>query len=373
MSPICPLPVDWLDYLSGDGERSLAEHLNECVSCQTLLASLADTQGSSFNSDWANAFVGRTDAVWHEQSGKQPTRGEFWFSAPRFELNGAGVNGINGASFSYKDVDRVLLLVIDEQIQENDLSWVDVVPVLNDVERASETDLLFTENDSSLGGAWRALFAHQMKVATPQLDTCVGSLATVGAATLLAALEGLADESRWGAPLQGPFDPRAWLDRNFECVLVRLRTPWLLIKEAGLVDGNESFRANLRLLTTKPDELHYAHEAGEIYWLVPVKDPPHELALAAASAATRKPEVWKLDSPLVQLVGKLEVDWGKGVLVFLISAATLRAAVRVRLRLFAHGEDHMSEPFVPAKDVKVTLAPEVSSEAVEKLGAEVIT
>jgi hypothetical protein len=365
--------VDWLDYLDGDGERSLAEHLSGCVSCQTLVGSLRDDgQKTSVTSDWANTFVGRTDAVWHEQRGKQPTRGEFWFSAPRFELNFGPIDGANGATFSYEDVDRVLLLVVDGQIEEDDLAWLDVVPVLSDVERATETDLVFTERESSLGAPWRALFAHQMKVAQPQLDTCVGSLSTVGVATLLAALEGMSEDSRWGTPLQDPFDPRAWLDRDFDSLLVRLRTPWLLIKQAGLVERNDCSGAKLSLLTTQPSEFHDAPEPGEIYWLMPVKDPPHELALAAASAATRKSDVWKLDSPLVELVGKLEVDWGKGVLVFLINAATVRAAVRVRLRLFAHGEDHTSEPFVPAKDVKVALAPEVSSEAVEKLGAEVI-
>lgn len=372
MSPTCPLPVDWLDYLDGAGERAQADHLSECISCQTLLASLSDGRQVNVAPDWANAFAGRTDAVWHEQSGKQPARGEFWFSAPRFALDVAGVELANSPSFSYEEVDRVLMLVLTDQTEENNFRWHDVVPVLSDVEQATETDLLIAEQESTLGGPWRALFAHQMKVAQQQLDTYVGSLSTGGMTTLLAALEGSADDSRWGIPLQGPADPRAWLDRDFECALLRLRSPWLLIREAGLIADREGSKAWLRLVPEPGESKPVGRESGKLHWLVPVKEPPQELALAAASTATRKPDVWRLDTDLVQLVGRLEVDWGKGLLVFFVSAATLRAAVRVRLRLFAHGEDHASELFVPAKNIKVALAQEVSKEAVEKLGAEVI-
>ncbi|MGO8967756.1 MAG: hypothetical protein ACLQGN_30240, partial [Mycobacterium sp.] len=118
----------------------------------------------------------------------------------------------NRSSFSYEEVDRVLMLVLTDQTEENNFRWHDVVPVLSDVEQATETDLLIAEQESTLGGPWRALFAHQMKVAQQQLDTYVGSLSTAGMTTLLAALEGSADDSRWGIPLQGPADPRAWLD-----------------------------------------------------------------------------------------------------------------------------------------------------------------
>src|SRR3954453_4741943 len=129
MTYSCPLPVDWLDYLEGS-RSDLSGHLAECPSCRAVIASLADT---SVPTGWANPFVGRTDAVWHEDKPAQPAVAEFWFSTPAFEIDHVpGSFGVGkGSAMSYANSDRVLLLVIGEPAEHYEMSWLDAVPVLS--------------------------------------------------------------------------------------------------------------------------------------------------------------------------------------------------------------------------------------------------
>jgi hypothetical protein len=378
MTRSCPLPVDWLDYLDGEGEPELAEHLAGCRSCQVLVASLQAETPTTVPTDWTEAFSGRTDAVWHADRPANPAPAEFWFSAPDFELDeliAGEVKYGKTSSFAYHDVDRVLVLVLSHP-DEDHLGWLDVVPVLSDIEAATETDFLFSAEENTLGAPWRALFAYQAKVARRQLDTRVGSLTGLGASTLFTALAGGGDDTRWGVPLQHPHDPRARLDDQLEEALKRLRTPWLLLHDAD--DRNEQAgddNPGLQLVapSSAPEpELSDESEPAGVFWLAPVSEPLHEFALAAASSPTAKKDFWAVDRGALKLAGKLDVDWQKGVLIFVISAASLHHARRVRLRVVAAGKEYASEPFVPAEDTTVPLAKDVMKAEVEKLGAEVV-
>ena len=84
MTRSCPLPVDWLDFLDGVGELELADHLSGCSSCQVLVNSLRHDTPATVPADWAATFMGRTEAVWHEDRPTNPAPAEFWFSAADF-------------------------------------------------------------------------------------------------------------------------------------------------------------------------------------------------------------------------------------------------------------------------------------------------
>jgi hypothetical protein len=379
MTRSCPLPVDWLDYLDGEREPELAEHLAGCRSCQVLVASLQAEIPTTVPADWSEAFTGRTDAVWHEDRPANPAPAEFWFSAADFDLDQVVVGAVGSgktSSFAYHALDRVLVLVLSHP-DEDHVGWLDVVPVLSDVEGATDTDFLFSSEENTLGAPWRALFAHQLKVARRQLDTRVGSLSELGASTLFAALAGDADEARWGVPLQHFDDPRARLDDQLEEALKRLRTPWLVLHDADDRDeqgGADNPGLHLVAPPSAPaPELSDESEPAGVFWLAPVSEPLHEFALAAASAPTAKKDFWAVEQEALKLVGKLDVDWQRGLLIFVISAASLHEqARRVRLHVRAAGKEYASEPFVPTEDTTVPLAEGLTKDAVDKLGAEVV-
>ena len=377
MTRTCPLPVDWLDYLDGEGKPDLTAHLASCRSCQVLVASLRAEPPTTVPTDWADAFTGRTDAVWNEDRPTNPAPAEFWFSASDFELDEVVVGETKHgktSSFAYHGVDRVLVLVLTHPDQDH-LGWLDVVPVLSDVESATDTDLVLSSDENTLGAPWRALFAHQVKVSRGQLDTRVGSLSGVGVSTFFAALSGEVDEARWGVPLQHADDPRGRLEDELDDALKRLRTPWLLLHYADDYDEESGLdNPGLRLVASATEaDLSADTEPAGIFWLAPVRERPHDFALAAASSPTPKRDCWAVELEPLKLVGKLDVDWQRGLLIFVIARARMHHAGRLRLHVIAAGKKYASEPFVPTQDTTVPLAEGVMAAEVDKLGAEVMS
>lgn len=375
MTHSCPLPVDWLDYLDDEGELGLAEHLASCRSCQTLIASLRVDPRPTFDPQWAAGFKRRTDAIWHEDRPACPAPAEFWFSSADFEIGQVIVGADkprHASSFRYHDVDRILVLVLTHP-EDDHLGWLDVVPVLSDIESATDTDVVFSSEENTLGAPWRALFAYQLRVARDQLDTRVGALSGAGIRTLSAALAGEADDARWGVPLQHADDPRGRLDDELDEGIRRLRTPWLLLHD--MCDGDEEIQADnpgLRLVASTSEHDQRSKQA-KIFWLAPADEPAHGLALAAASSPTVKRRRWAVEQQRLKLVGKLDVDWQRGDLVFVVIAADLHGAARVRLHVIAAGREHASEPFVPTEGITVSLVNHVTTAQVEKIGAEVLS
>jgi hypothetical protein len=368
--------VDWLDYLEGLGEPELAEHLAGCQSCQTLVASLRAEGPAQVSTDWSKDFKGRVDAVWSEDRPTKPTPAEFWFSASDFDLTQVAVETkacSHAPSFAYDGLDRVLVLVLSHSDNEP-AEWLDVVPVLSDIEAATETDLLFSEQENSLGTPWRAMFAHQFKMARRQLDARVGELSDVGTRVLLAALAGDVDDARWGVPIQHPDDPRSRLEHRFEETLRRLRTPWLLVHAADVDDDHQvTHDAQLHDVVPRPTPPGDRSKSCNVYWLAPVREQQHEFALAAASAPSAKRNLWVLDRDAMRLVGKLAVDWDKGILVFVVRNVHILRDTRLRLHVVAAGREYSSEPFAPKQNARVPLARNITTAQVEKLGAEVVT
>ena len=369
----CPLPVDWLDYLDGD-QPDLKHHLDECLTCQAMVASLRLQPVASLDQAWAKPFVGQMNAVWHEDRPMTPAPAEFWFSAADYSMPSTytAFNTSADQGFAYQGADRLLVLVVSHPDEDHSMQWLDVVPVMSDIERATETDVLFEAGENSLGAPWRALFAHQCKVAREQLDTRVGSLSEAGQMVLASAFNGTLDERRWGTPLQHPYDPRAFLGNDFDEAMLRLRTPWLIVSEAANDAGTQVWGP--RLVPAAPVESSEEDEPRVmLFTLKPLEAPPRHLALAAASTAAPANELWGLESADFTLVGKLHVDFAKGLLLFAVMSVQLRNAKRLRLHLLAFGEARASDVVLAEPGIDITLAEQVPIEAVKDIKAEVLS
>ena len=58
----------------------------------------------------------------------------------------------------------------------------------------------------------------------------------------------------------------------------------------------------------------------------------------------------------LKLSGTLDMDYQHGLLVFLITAATVQHVIQIRMAVLAHGKEHYSDPFTPHPNLKVRLA-----------------
>lgn len=359
----CPLPVDWLDYLSGTGDAHLDAHLAGCESCRELVASLREDL--VIPNDWSSAFADRTDATWHEERAATPSPTEFWLSSASYPHDADVAGPDTHHSFSHEDVDRVLLLVIGSTVSDHvgDV-WHDVVPVLSDVERATDTDLMFTHDHNTLGTPWRAMFKYQCKVSRAQLDTRVGTLTYIGADLLEAALAGTAAEECWGTPLAGLEDPRAEVDEHLDDAMRRLRTPWLLAIDA-LEDHTD----------TEPSA--HARAFDELLEFVASEVRSEDRALAAADTSTAGERVWELTTSGLHVIGSLRNDYdGNGDLLFDVRQLNATRTWRVRLVVYIRGDDVplASEPFDLATGEHVRIGspgPPRFADEVERLAAEV--
>lgn len=363
----CPPPVDWLDYIEGAGGSAMTRHLEDCGSCRAVLDQITPEQRAT--TTWAERFRFRTDAVWSEDRPAKPGAAEFWFSAASFDMNKTFISFDVPLhdEFSYRDVDRTLVLIIDTD-ETLDSGWLDVVPVVSDIEAATDTDLIFTADENTLGAPWRAIFSHQCKISSAQLDTRVGALTDIGAHALAEALAGTAADKHWGSALQGPDDPRGRLGERFEQALVRLRTPWFLVTEAA---GRQQSSGRQPADDLAPEP----HDAGaKILWLHPAapNEESYEYPLAAASSAIPAASLWVLDTERLKLRGKLEVDYQQGLLLFLITAASFQNIVRIRLAVRARNGEYHSAPFTPRTQMTVRIAQGLTQQAVERIGAEIL-
>ncbi|MGH2904056.1 MAG: hypothetical protein ACRDK7_10795 [Solirubrobacteraceae bacterium] len=371
----CPLPVDWLDYIQGAREGSMTRHLGACGSCRKLLDQLGSQQPVS--TAWAQEFRCRTDAVWGEDRPAKPAPAEFWFSSPSFEMDKTfddfGIPTHN--AFSYSNVDRTLVLIIDTSASDHHSDdWLDVVPVLSDIEAATDTDLIFTTEENTLGAPWRAVFSHQCKVSARQLDARVGALTDIGVLTLTEALAGTVAEERWGAVLHNPDDPRARSDERIEQAFTRLRTPWLLVTEAAEHAKSDGRPADELPGSMVPDRHEPQASETKILWLRSVAEgeESHEYPLAAASIAIPAAHLWALDDDQLKLHGELQVDFQQGLLLFLITTASFQNIVHIRLAVLAKGVEYHSLPFTPRTQMTVRIARGLTRRAVERIGAEIL-
>ncbi len=206
----CPLPIDWLEFLEGDGDPQLKKHLELCVSCQELVRRLEPTMGRSLtirpDLHVQPSFVPDDRAV------IKP--GDIWLSAGSFE----------GHNYRYGGVDQLLFLVL-RSIDDRAGRWFDVVPVFTDTDNAIPTDFNLVETETTLSWPLRLDLALQTTLQGRQLDAHLGSLTDSGQVTVRGVVQGEVDPSRAGALLEGEDDSRLLARRHYAEIVRTLGAP----------------------------------------------------------------------------------------------------------------------------------------------------
>jgi hypothetical protein len=207
MSAQCPVPADWLSYLQGDLSAVSANHLDECLSCRQVVDKLKPiAAGSGQFGDWLKGVDLHQGRPWTETVPDAPVAGQIWLSTGSFA----------GDGFSYKDLDRLPILVLGVASEDAGDKWLDVVPLWTDTENATTTDLVLSRTETSLNSPLRALFHLQMTLALGQLSSCVGELTDSGELLLRNVVAGHADPLRFGDPIDADGDARLESSRWLE-------------------------------------------------------------------------------------------------------------------------------------------------------------
>lgn len=196
----CLLPIDWLELLESGDEDSMAEHLSSCPTCRTIVESLRTdaTSSGAFDPDWLSKVDLSSAPRWATSEPEEVRGGQIWLTRDSFKFD----------AVSYSDIDRVFVLVLDDPVKEYDWHWVDVAPLLTDTDSTTATDLLLSEDQTSLGVPLGAYMRYQTTLMTNQLDACVGELTRAGEHVLESLKTGCFDEARFGAQLESAGDLR---------------------------------------------------------------------------------------------------------------------------------------------------------------------
>jgi hypothetical protein len=203
---ICPLPIDWLEFVEGRDDYQFALHLAACRPCQILVAELRSQSRERLRPSrlpsanewprWSETLLPKTEAHF----------GEIRWTA-------------SVLASSNRPIPRVPVLVLSDAWQEHDAYWCDVVPLSTDFEDATSLDLILRQNESDLKLRWSVLLRHQTVAATRDLDSRIGSLTQAGLEIVRQALNGEAPPSRFGTALEGYHDSRARLPEHIATVI----------------------------------------------------------------------------------------------------------------------------------------------------------
>src|SRR5207248_457417 len=117
MNFICPLPVDWLDFIETGEPAALAEHLASCRSCDELVATLRDGEGEKLGS-WRDRLDLSDVVTWQPEPASTWSFGDLALSAARFD------DGV----ISYANLNRLLFVVLDDGQEADGLVWHHVAP-----------------------------------------------------------------------------------------------------------------------------------------------------------------------------------------------------------------------------------------------------
>jgi hypothetical protein len=327
----CPLPIDWLDFIERGGPDTLTAHLDECPSCQTLVASLRSSAGSGDLGDWLSKIDLTKAVVWQPRPIESLGFGQLVLSASSYIAEDS----------DYKDVPRLLFLVLNDRRTIAGRRWLAVAPTDTDVENASSTDMLLNANETSLDVRLRILFSLQTFLAEEQLDEQVGALTNAGEEVVRQALGHELDDGRFGLPLEGPDDERLAIDRETEAVVRLLRTPFFAVAEEATAAEREAeaptkIGGQARLGRLLVFNLDWVRARGE------------QLALAAKTEAEDVVATASLKSELGEIEGHLRYDLKPDMLFFVIDRLARWQATEIRLVLYTKtSEEIESKPFVP--------------------------
>lgn len=331
MSNRCPLPIDWLDFVETGGPDSLRAHLENCPSCQRLVASLRDEAKDDDLSDWLSGIELGNAVVWRPQPAKSPSFGQLVLNAARYA----------GDDTEYDQAPRLLFLTLDEGREIEGRRWLRVAPADTDVENASSTDLILNAEETDVGVPLRILFSLETSVADEQIDEQVGALTSAGSGIVRQALAGELDDMRFGLPLESPDDERLAVDRETEEVVRLLRTPFFA---AALEEAKPE---------QEPERVAERNEREGLGQLLVfnldwVRAKGEQLALAAKTETEDVVAIASLKSDLGEIDGHFRYELMRDVLIFVVDR--LEGFTTSEIKLVLHtkmSEEIESAPFVP--------------------------
>jgi hypothetical protein len=354
MNMRCPLPIDWLDFVETGAPQSLALHLEDCLSCQRLVASLRAEAGGDDLGDWLARIDLEKAVVWRPR----PTES---LGFGRLVLNAADYEGEDA---DYHEVPRLLFLVLDDGREIDGRRWFAVAPANTDVENASSTDLLLKAEETSLGVPLRILFSLQTFLDEGQMTEEVATLTRAGAEVVRQALAGELDDLRFGLPFAGPDDERLAIDRETEEVVRLLRTPFFSIVVADVAKQPEEEFSAVAAEPRQTGQLFFF----DLNWL---RVRGEQLALAAQTEPEEMVVRASLKTEWGEIEGQLHYELlPRDRLLFLIERldgfeSVMRLVLQTKTR-----EEIESEPFVPRAGEEVEVASIFLTE-VERLAARV--
>jgi hypothetical protein len=290
----CPDPLAvfaWLE--AGEPQDETGQHITDCAICSATAAA----QRHTFHAEaqWqpeAVSALGKPHELFGSYAPSEPAPADVWLSSPYFEFDNAG----------YRDLDRLMFVVVDETVCEAGKRWVDVLPIWPDAALASDIDVVLSPAHTSLGLELRAQPARQLVLAYEQLERKVGEVFEEAFAALLSALQGEVDLEWRGTPYDGAQDWRLTFDGWLEAVLQTLRAPY----EQALA------RADAALGTA-------GHAHAKLIPLVryfgDLSD-THEMALAARGRR-RDPPVWVDEAKCFE--ARLSVELATGLLAVAVN------------------------------------------------------
>lgn len=290
----CPDPLAvfaWLE--AGEPQDESGQHITDCAVCSATAAAQRHTVDA--DAQWQPQIaeaLGKAHDVFGSYAPSEPAPADIWLSSPYFEFGNA----------EYRDLDRLMFVVLDDTICEAGKRWVDVLPIWPDADLASDFDVVLSPTHTSLGLDLRAQPAQQLVLAYEQLERKVGEVFEEAFAALLAALRGEVGLEWRGTPYDGAQDWRLAFDGWLDAVLRTLRAPY----EQALAQADAALRSAEHGHTKLIPLVRHFGDLSDT----------HEMALAARGRR-REPPVWIDETKCFE--ARLSVELGTGLLAVAVN------------------------------------------------------
>lgn len=354
----CLLPIDWLDLLEQGDDAVMEEHLASCLSCQAIVETLRrDPSEGALTDGWTSGLGLASAPKWDPSEPKEIRFGQIWLTRDSFKFD----------EVSYANLDRVIVLVLNDPVEEHNWPWVHVAPLLTDTDSATSTDLLMAAEQTRLNVPLSAYLRYEGVLMTNQLDACIGELTDPGREMLQAVQAGDFDAARFGAALESAFDARLEQTESLRAAMDQLTTVYASVQESSAeasVSQERSFESGVAGALEA-----FKSRIAHVYQLMPEKWPIAQSGFAAArlAAASKTEEVnpflrhFALRESGVELAGTLELkqhETGAADLIFLFqSVRGLPKDALVVICVFPQKGEPIASPVVhPEQESQVVVA-----------------
>lgn len=328
---MCPLPIDWLDFLEGRPSEAKADHLDMCVSCAALVNRLQQSAGQAPVK--AISWVQEPSlSSWKEGSQPDVAFGQIWLCAPNFTEDG----------FSYELGVSVPLLILGIE-NRDDGPWVDSVPLWNELELATASDLLLEPDATTLATPLRALFDLQGRLARRQLASCVGNLTAIGRMVIDRTLGGYNADSHGYASAE---DPRVVASTDLLRSAVGALQSFALYGRDRPADKHQVSIVSTTERVSHPLNLHWEAERAPFHT---------DLLLAASTDPRERRFVVEFKEGPRWFRGILRHDLWHGDLILLEIEDIEGIDTPVQILIRTSQSETVSSPFIPKRDAKAVL------------------